>query len=34
LGPLYGAAIAQRAKDCLKKLEEEGKLEGDGVYWF
>ena len=31
LGPGYGQHIAGRFKECLGKLIEEGKLEGDEV---
>ena len=31
IGPGYGEHIAQRIKECLAGLREEGNLEGDGV---
>lgn len=34
LGPDYGKAMVQRAKSCLKGLEKDGKIGGDGVFFF
>jgi len=34
LGPLYGAAVVERCKVCLKKLAEAGRLGDDGVYFY
>ncbi|CZT51607.1 uncharacterized protein RSE6_12771 [Rhynchosporium secalis] len=34
LGPKYGAAMVSRVKTALKELEEEGRAQGDGVYFF
>ncbi|KAK7980985.1 hypothetical protein PG989_013442 [Apiospora arundinis] len=36
LGPEYGRKIVQRAKGCLRRLEEEGKFDGQhgGIYLY
>ncbi len=34
LGPKYGAHMVGRVKACLKELEEEGRGEGDGIYFY
>ncbi|KUJ06907.1 uncharacterized protein LY89DRAFT_661557 [Mollisia scopiformis] len=34
LGPKYGEAMVRRVKGCLRELEEEGRMEGDGVYFY
>ncbi|KAH9219682.1 hypothetical protein DL95DRAFT_330978 [Leptodontidium sp. 2 PMI_412] len=34
LGPKYGAAMVSRVKNALRELEEEGRVKGDGVYFF
>ena len=34
LGPAYGKALVDRIKVLLKELAEEGKLEGDAVYFY
>jgi len=34
LGPGYGEAVVERVKVCLRRLAEEEKLSGDGVYLF
>lgn len=34
LGPKYGAALVRRVKSCLRELAEEGRMEGDGVYYY
>ncbi|CZR63191.1 uncharacterized protein PAC_13087 [Phialocephala subalpina] len=34
LGPKYGEAMVKRVKSCLRELEEEGRMEGDGVYFY
>jgi len=33
-GPGYGEAIVERVKVCLRGLAEEGKMEGDAIYWY
>ena len=33
-GPGYGEAMMERVKICLRGLAEEGKTEGDGVYFY
>ena len=33
-GPGYGAAMADKMKACLSKLARDGKMSGDGVYFF
>lgn len=34
LGPEYGKVVVGRAKALLKKLQEEGKMKGDGIYYY
>jgi len=34
LGPGYGEAMVEMVKNCLRGLAEEGKMEGDGVYFY
>lgn len=34
LGPKYGEAMTKRVKVCLRELEEEGRMGGDGVYFY
>lgn len=34
LGPKYGEAMVRRVKSCLRELEEEGRMIGDGVYFY
>ncbi|KAJ5193372.1 hypothetical protein N7449_009514 [Penicillium cf. viridicatum] len=34
LGPGYAEHVVQRIKECMKKIEAEGKLEQDGVWLY
>jgi hypothetical protein len=34
LGPAYGKAIVERVKACFNRLVEDGKMKGDGVYFY
>ncbi len=34
LGPAYGKALVDRIKVLMKELAEDGKLQGDGVYFY
>ncbi|KAJ5966880.1 hypothetical protein N7501_003128 [Penicillium viridicatum] len=34
LGPGYAEHVVQRIKECMKKIEAEGKLEEDGVWLY
>lgn len=33
-GPGFGEALVERVKVCLRGLAEEGKMDGDGIYFF
>ena len=32
--PGYPEAVVERIKACLRELAAEGKMEGDGIYWY
>lgn len=34
VGPEYGKIMVERVRKGLKKLTEEGKMDGEGVYLF
>jgi len=34
MGPEYGKAVVARGKLLLKKLQDEGKLNGDSIYYY